>query len=123
MDRSSRLDGILIEYYLEFWDVLKEPFRELANDFLFNHIDEGSQQRISLITLLHKKNDKEDLDNWRPISLLCVNYKIVSKVLSLRLKLVLPHMIEEDQTCEILGRSIFENLYIIRDMIPFVCRL
>ena len=118
-DRSPGLDGIPIEFYLEFWDVLKEPFRELANDFLFNHIDEGSQQRISLITLLHKRNDKEDLDNWRPISLLCVDYKIVSKVLSLRLKLVLPHIIEEDQTCGILGRSIFENLYIIRDMIQY----
>ena len=118
-DRSPGLDGLPIEFYSEFWDALKDPFKEFANDLLFNHIEEGAQQRISLITLLHKRDEKDDLDNWRPISLLCVDYKIVSKVLSMRLKMVLPTIVDEEQTCGILGRSIFENLYVIRDMIQY----
>ena len=118
-DRSPGLDGLPVEFYDGFWGHLKESFRELANDVFTQHIARGSQQRISLITLLHKRDDKGDLDNWRPISLLCVDYKIISKVLSMRLKIVLPHIIEEDQTCGILGRTIFENLYIVRDTIDY----
>ena len=43
----------------------------------------------------------------------------MAKVLSLRLKKALPHIIEEDQTCGILGRTIFQNLYTIRDTINY----
>lgn len=118
-DRSPGLDGLPAEFYDTFWGHLKASFKDLANNIFTEHITRGSQQRISLITLLHKRDDKDDLDNWRPISLLCVDYKLISKVLSMRLKVVLPHIIEEEQTCGILGRTIFENLYIVRDTIEY----
>ena len=59
----------------------------------------------------------QDLSNWRPISLLCVDYKILAKVLSIRLKNILPEIIEDDQTCGIINRSIFQNLLQVRDII------
>ena len=37
----------------------------------------------------------------------------------MRLKEALPHIVHPDQTCGILGRSIFENLYTIRDIITY----
>ena len=89
------------------------------NDIYVNGLLPTIQQRLSVITLVHKKGDKESLDNWRPISLLCVDYKILEKVLSLRLKKALPHIIGEEQTCGIEGRTIFQNLYTIRDTINY----
>lgn len=118
-DKSPGLDGLPIEFYSAFWGVLAKPFLDVANDWYLNGIEAGAQQRISLITLIQKKGDLLDLDNWRPISLLCVDYKILSKALSIRLKTVLPSIIMEEQTCGILGRTIFENLYQVRDTIDY----
>ena len=57
---------------------------------------------------------------YRPISLLNIDYKIISKVLSLRLSNVLPKIINPDQTCAIKGRSIFDNLHLIRNVIDYI---
>ena len=35
-----------------------------------------------VITLLHKRSDRLDMKNWRPSTLLCVEYKIASKVVA-----------------------------------------
>jgi hypothetical protein len=56
------------------------------------------QQRTSILTLLFKKGDHLNLDNYRPISLLNVDLKILSYVLAQRLKKLLPKIINEDQT-------------------------
>ncbi|KAI3356999.1 hypothetical protein L3Q82_003632 [Scortum barcoo] len=42
--------------------------------------------RRAVITLLPKKGDLQELKNWRPVSLLCTDYKILSKVLASRLR-------------------------------------
>ena len=60
------------------------------------------------------------LKNWRPISLLNTDYKICSKVLANRLRRVISLILSEDQTCGIPDRSIFENLFLIRDRIDYV---
>ena len=62
-------------------------------------------QRKGVITLLYKKGDRADLDNWRPISLLNYDYKICTMALSLRLHKVLDKMISSEQTGYIKGRS------------------
>ena len=80
-------------------------------------------QRQGLITLICKNKDAPQyLTNWRPISLLNVDYKIISKVLTNRLKLVIGKVISIDQTCAIPGRSIQDNLHLIRNIIDYVYR-
>ena len=70
-----------------------------------------------IITLLPKSDKKENLRNWRPISLLYSDYKILTKILSKRLKPTLEHTISIEKTCGIPNRSIFSNLFIIREII------
>ena len=69
-----------------------------------------------------KKGDRKDLKNWRPISLLNVDYKICSKVLSLRLSKVLEFIVDPDQTCSVPGRKITSNLHILRDVLDHIDR-
>ena len=65
----------------------------------------------SVISLLPKKGKELlFLKNWRPISLLNTDYKIVAKLLSLRIKKVLPHLISDDQYGFLKGRFIGENI-------------
>ena len=68
--------------------------------------------KASLTRLVHKKDDKRLLKNWRPIS---VDYKICSKAVSFRLSRVLGSIVDPDQTCSVPGRSIHSNLVLLRD--------
>ena len=78
-------------------------------------------QRMSLITLLCKDPKLHYLLNkWRPISLINVDAKIVGKVISLRLKKCLPYIINIDQTCSVEGRSISDNVHLMRNVCDYV---
>ncbi|KAJ8006706.1 hypothetical protein DPEC_G00110000 [Dallia pectoralis] len=73
--------------------------------------------RQSTITRIPKKGDLKDLRNWRPINLLSVDYKIMTKALTKRFQSHLPAVIAADQTCSIPERSINDNLLMVRDVI------
>ena len=64
-----------------------------------------------------KDKDKRLLQNWRPISLLNVDLKIISKALSKRLKNVLPSLISENQSAYVDERFISEDGRLIADVL------
>ena len=61
-----------------------------------------------------------DVENWRPITLLGVDYKLPTKALGERLKGVLPNLIHKDQNGFVPGGNIFFSVHKIRDII-FYC--
>lgn len=69
-----------------------------------------------------KKGDLSLLKNWRPVALLCAEYKIVSKCLSNRLKEYLGLLVHKDQSYCVPDRSIVDNLFLIRDVLD-ICKL
>ena len=75
-------------------------------------------QRQAVIKLIEKKDrDKRYIKNWRPISLLNVDTKILSKVISNKLKTVLPTLIFSKQTADVKNRFIGESGRLISDII------
>ena len=62
------------------------------------------------------------IKNWRPISLINVDAKIISKVLAKRLEKVLPVIIHADQDAFVKGRSIFDAVRTIDDMVDYTKR-
>jgi len=60
--------------------------------------------------LLPKKGDLSDLKNWRPVSILTTDYKLIAKVLANMLKTVLGDVIHRDQSYCIPERSIYDNM-------------
>src|SRR6266436_6073847 len=68
-------------------------------------------QRQSIIRLIQKKDkDKMEIDNWRPISLLNVDTKIISKLLAVRIEKCLEEIIHEDQNAFVPNRYIGEGI-------------
>ena len=81
----------------------------------------SNSQRTGLITLLFKeKGSRKDLANWRPISLMNVDYKILTKILANRVSLVLRKIINADQTCSVAGQSISDNGHLLRNVQDYV---
>jgi hypothetical protein len=112
-------DGLPKEFYLSFWDLLKEDFVEIAN-YCFSIELMPESIRQALISLLFKKEDPELLKNWRPISLLNTDYKIITKVLVNRVKPVMPMIIHPDQCCSVPGRSSEDNATLLRDVCDYL---
>ena len=76
-------------------------------------------QRRGILSLIPKKANALKLKNWRPISLLNQDYKILAKLLAERIKLCLPYLIDEDQSGFIKGRFIGQNITNILDLIHY----
>ena len=79
-------------------------------------------QKKAIIILLHKSGElsKDQIGNYRPISLTNVDYKIGAKALAGRLQNVIGHIISKDQTAYIKGRGITQNIRTIDDVITFL---
>ena len=119
-NKSPRLDGLTAEYYLEFWDLLKNKLLEVYNES-FNKGALPDTLGTGVIVLIEKKGkDRLDIANWRPITLLGIDYKLLTKTLGERLKKVLPDLIHPDQNGFIPGGNIFYSAHTIRD-IMFYC--
>jgi hypothetical protein len=109
------LDGLTVEFYRAFWGKLKIVLTDIYNKS-YNEALMSYSQRSSILSLLFKKGDPLCLDNYRPISLLNVDLKLISHVLAQRLKKVLPKIINVDQTGYVKNRFIGFNLRQIQDI-------
>ena len=75
-------------------------------------------QRRGVISLLPKEDaNLLKLPNWRPITLLNVDYKIASKVIATRFEKVLDLLISPDQTGFLKGRYIGQNIRLVNDVV------
>ena len=75
-------------------------------------------QRQAVITLIKKEGkDCELIENWRPISLINVDAKLITKSLASRIQKVLPKLISENQYAYTAERNIKEAIRIIGDVL------
>ena len=89
-------------------------------NFAFDTGTLSISQRRGIITLIPKPNkDTTSLENLRPISLLNVDYKILTKTIAKRFEKVLPKIINPDQTGYVKGRYIGENVCLIMDIMSY----
>ena len=87
-NKAPGSDGISIEFYQVFWPQIKDLLVEALNECYITGIMSNTQRK-GLITLLFKKGDVKELKNWRPISLLNCDYKIIAAVLAARAQKVI----------------------------------
>ena len=112
-------DGLPVEFYKLYFPLFGAAFVEMINHCFDAELLPPSM-RHGIITLLRKdKFSDENINSWRPISLLNVDFKIVSKSLASRLKMVVHSVVHPDQTCAIPGRSVVDNLHLIRNVVDY----
>ena len=118
LNKSPGLDGLPYKVYLR----MSHMFVHILTD-MFNHwFDQGAipgSVTKGGITLLKKggRHVWEGLDDYRPITLLNTELKILARVLANRLQLVISDLIGSEQTFAAKGRSIQDNLHLVREVL------
>jgi len=112
-NKSPGSDGLTAEFYKFFWVEIRETLHNV-----FKESTEGGSlspsQRMGIITLLPKQGkDSKFLKNWRPITLLNIDYKIYTHVIKNRLRNVIPIIISNHQTGFQKGKSTTDNLILM----------
>jgi len=114
-EKAPGPDGMTALFYQKFWDIVKEDLTLMVNKFLFEGTMANGLNDTN-ICLIPKVTKPNAMTQFRPISLCNVSYKIISKVLCLRLKKVLPGLISETQSAFVAGRQISDNVMIAQEM-------
>lgn len=111
--KASGLDGIITDFYKEF-------------DGIFVHVlaavfcamgclgDTGEGFADGAIITLYKKGDKTMPANYRPITLLNADYRVLGKVMATRLEAALRGVVAVEQTAFLKGRHIGENIMLLQ---------
>ena len=101
-------DGLPAEFYQQFWDVIKGDLMQMFHD-LHNGDLPLFSRNFGVITLLPKTQEASKIQQYRPICLLNVSFKIFMKVATIHINSVTEHLISPTQTTFMLSQNIFRR--------------
>ena len=109
-------DGFTVEFYKAFWPSIREDVKEMLDNLYEGHL-ELWRLNYGVIILIPKVKPAINVKQFRPICLLNVIYKIITKTLTIRLTAVIDKIISPYQTAFILGRNILEGVVILQEIL------
>ena len=117
-NKSMGLDGLPYEVYLRMSHMFVPILTDVFNHWFAQGAIPGSITRV-VITLLKKggRHVWEDLDDYRPITLLNTELKILARVLANRLQLVISDLIGPEQNYAVKGRLIQDKLHLVCEIL------
>jgi hypothetical protein len=115
-DSAPGPNGFGVHFFKNFWPLIKGDYMAMMLDF---HKEELDIKRLNsgVITLVPKLKDANNIKQYRPICLLNVDYKGITKVLTNRLAPVAKEAIGGNQTGFIKGRNILEGVLVLHEVI------
>ena len=109
-------------FYYHFWPIVKSIVIITVLDFL-NHDVSPPKFHDTHIVIIPKTKNSEKVINYRLISLCNVAYKIASKVVANRMKLVLQEIIGENQSAFVAERLITDNVLVAHEMMSHISKM
>ena len=105
LNKSPAGDGITAEFYQMFQNRVIPILQEVYNNiWLKGELAESMKNGIIQL-IFKKKGSVTDLICWRPISLLTIDYKILTKIIANRLKSCIHDLVNPFQTSGVKGRK------------------
>jgi hypothetical protein len=111
-------DGLNVAFYKASWNWVKEDIHDLVKDF-YTHVVLPPDLNQTYITLIPKKYNPTIPQDFRPIGLCNVIYKIIVKSLANRIQPHLPNYISHAQSAFIAHRHISANIIITQEIIHY----
>ncbi|CAI6010414.1 unnamed protein product [Closterium sp. NIES-65] len=115
-DKAPGKDGLPKELFELHWDILGKHFMQLAQNFAATATLPTSTKEAVTI-LLHKKGGRDQLENYKPITLLSFTYKVIARVVADRMKRVLHEVISPEQFGFLPGRKLSDAVGLVADVI------
>lgn len=110
-DKSLGSNSFSMLFFQECWEILKRDLMEVFEEFYERGII-SKGMNATFIVLIPKKKDTSYFLDFRPISLVGSLYKIISKVLSIRLRGVMDKVISNLQGAFVKGKQIMDGILI-----------
>ena len=107
-------DGLSIEFYTHCRPIVKDEVVSMLRE-MFSTQTIHPQIKTGYLTLIYKKGQKTEIANYRPISLLNYDLKILTKCLTNRIKTIIPDLTQEHQYAKP-GKQIFSATTLLRDL-------
>ncbi|GJU08325.1 RNA-directed DNA polymerase, eukaryota [Tanacetum coccineum] len=117
-NKSLGPDGFSFKFIRKYWNIIQHDVVNTVKEiFSSSKFPPGSNS--SFITFIPKSLDAKMVKDFRPISLIGSFYKIVAKILSNRLCIVMPDLISDVQTAFISKRQILDGPFILNELISW----
>ncbi|KAL0409022.1 UNVERIFIED_CONTAM: putative mitochondrial protein [Sesamum radiatum] len=117
--KSPGPDGVPPIFFQKFWHIVKQDVVPYVLHVL-NSCHMPPKLNSTHIVLIPKCKNPENLSQFRPISLCNVVYKLASKTVANRLKLLLDHIISPAQSAFVPGRLITDNILLAFELNHFL---
>jgi hypothetical protein len=109
-------DGFTALFYKKYWSIVKDVvLRSVWDFFSKNHL--LKEQNHTFIALVPKQLGPSSVNYFWPISLCNIIYKIISKILANRFKLLLHHFISPLQSAFVPSRNIQDNSILAHELL------
>lgn len=92
IDRAPSPDDFNVLFIKRCWPIIRQNYNCLCSEFYSGSLNLDSLN-LSFITLVPKKNSPETVNDYRPISLMSISLKMVSKLMADRLQQVIIRLI------------------------------
>ncbi|GJV32300.1 RNA-directed DNA polymerase, eukaryota [Tanacetum coccineum] len=118
VDKSPGPDGFTFEFIQKIWDLVgMDVCRAVKAFFISSQFPKGCNP--SFIALIPKIMDVKLVKEFRPISLIGCQYKIVGKILVNCLSMVIGDLISMEQSAFVRGRQILDGPMILSEVIAW----
>ena len=116
-DKTPGLDGFTCEFYLHFFEQVKTPLLNMhEQSYQRGHLTQTSKQGV--IELIPEKlSSNADLKSWRPFTIFYYDYKILARVLAMRMEAVNDKLIGPDQNGFLKNCSTYFNIRTVAEVI------
>ena len=118
--KSPGLDSLVVEFYKVFWNQLKQLYYEAIMFAKRGKILYVSARRGVTCFVPKRNKDALELKNWRPLTMLNIDHKIIAKAIASRMKTVLHYLIGPQQTGYMQGRFIGTDIRKLIYIIQYV---
>lgn len=114
--KAPGLDGFPVLFYKQLWPTVDNNIIKVVTSFLLLGFMPREVNRL-LIVLIPKISNPSVVNHYRPISLCNVVYKIISKLIIIKLRPLLDKIISLAQSAFLPDRWIVENQVIVQELL------
>lgn len=112
-------DGFSAKFYHSYWHIIGADVTRDIRQFFTTSVLHPRQNETH-VRLIPKTTSARAVADYRPIALCNTHYKIIAKILTRRLKPLLPTLISKTQSAFVAGRAIGDNVLITHEKLHFL---